>query len=213
MNIRVSRAHYPVTVLGYGKRLGIWVQGCSLACPGCLARDTWSSGGGSPMSVTALLEWCREVSEDDIDGVTISGGEPLQQAEALCEFLQALDAWRNELSREVDLLCYTGLSWMQVQREHAAVLAELDAIIPEPYVESLPIGRLVGSSNQEVRVLTDLGRRRYSATTYCANKRMQTYMDGRRVWFIGIPDRGDMQQLATLCRERGLSLADVSWNA
>lgn len=212
MNVRISRAHYPVTVLGYGRRIGIWVQGCTLACPGCIARDTWRAEAGSETSVEAILDWCRGVAGDDVDGVTISGGEPLEQAEAVAGLLDGFQAWRRDTGRDIDLLCYTGLPWKTVSRNHAPVLERLDAIVPEPYVESLPASHLAGSANQRVIALTDLGRSRYGETaTPPARKRIQTHFDGKRVWFIGIPERGDMDRLAELCRERGLDMGEVSW--
>jgi anaerobic ribonucleoside-triphosphate reductase activating protein len=39
MKIAVSKAHYPVTVLGPGKRIGIWL-GCRIQCKGCVSQDT-----------------------------------------------------------------------------------------------------------------------------------------------------------------------------
>lgn len=40
VNIYINNAHFPVTVLGPGA-LGIWTQGCSIGCKGCVSRDTW----------------------------------------------------------------------------------------------------------------------------------------------------------------------------
>jgi anaerobic ribonucleoside-triphosphate reductase activating protein len=63
-----------------------------------------------------------------------------------------------------------------------------------------------------VIALTDLGRNRYGeAKETPVRKRIQTHFDGKRVWFIGIPERGDMNRLAELCRERGLDMVEVSW--
>jgi len=43
-------------------------------------------------------------------------------------------------------------------------------------------------------------------------KRIQTMIDGDRIWYIGIPARGDMAALEALCAERGLRFDDqVSW--
>ncbi len=39
--IELNKAHWPVTVLGPGRRIGLWVQGCSIHCPGCVSQDTW----------------------------------------------------------------------------------------------------------------------------------------------------------------------------
>ena len=44
MELSLSRVHFPVTTLGPGRRLGIWFQGCSIRCPGCISADTWGPG-------------------------------------------------------------------------------------------------------------------------------------------------------------------------
>src|SRR3546814_9784731 len=46
MRIAVSRLHFPVTALGPGRRIGLWLQGCSIRCPGCISVDTWAHDAG-----------------------------------------------------------------------------------------------------------------------------------------------------------------------
>ncbi|HAU1321526.1 TPA: radical SAM protein, partial [Legionella pneumophila] len=46
MMIYISRVHFPVTTLGPGHRIGIWFQGCSIRCPGCISTDTWNINKG-----------------------------------------------------------------------------------------------------------------------------------------------------------------------
>jgi len=85
MKLFLSRMHFPVTTLGFGRRVGIWFQGCSIQCPGCVSRDTWAFGRGET-SVESACEtidpWLKEA-----DGVTISGGEPFDQPMALAALL------------------------------------------------------------------------------------------------------------------------------
>ena len=78
--IRLSRVHFPVTALGPGTRLGIWVQGCHLACPGCMSRDTWDAPGGSRQSIADLADIWRQARELGATGLTISGGRAAEQA-------------------------------------------------------------------------------------------------------------------------------------
>lgn len=44
MRMILSRLHFPVTTLGPGRRIGVWFQGCSIRCAGCISRDTWETG-------------------------------------------------------------------------------------------------------------------------------------------------------------------------
>lgn len=70
----ISRAHYPVLTLGYGRRAGVWTQGCVLACEGCIARDTWDANPANDVEVDEVLQWLS--SHPDVDGVTVSGVSP-----------------------------------------------------------------------------------------------------------------------------------------
>jgi anaerobic ribonucleoside-triphosphate reductase activating protein len=44
-------------------------------------------------------------------------------------------------------------------------------------------------------------------------KRFQVVADGQRLWFVGIPHRGDLDRIEQACAERGVSLAATSWRA
>jgi len=216
MKIAINKAHYPVTVLGHGKRIGIWVQGCSIGCKGCVSQDTWADDPEKEIAVDELVEWCRQVGGQEIDGITISGGEPFEQAEALSCLLKNLRRWTDELPKDVDFLCYSGLPYRTIQKKHPEILAYLDAIIPEPFVPKLPAKPLRGSSNQTVISLTPLGQVRYGKvdSVECLPvKRFQAMVDQDCVWFVGIPDRGGMDHVAEYCKERGVSLGGVSWRA
>ena len=217
MLIAVNKAHFPVTVLGPGRRIGIWLQGCSIRCPGCVSRDTWEPDRQRMLPVETLLGWCREVAAAGLDGITISGGEPFDQAEALECLLRGLIAWREQDGLAFDVLCYSGWPLRELDRRHAQTLALLDALIPEPYIDAqatdLPWR---GSENQPLVALSPLGAARYGATGAHAQQRarhLQVRVDGKRIWYIGIPRRGDMDRLAAGCRERGLEFTSMSWRA
>ncbi|MBL8471514.1 MAG: 4Fe-4S cluster-binding domain-containing protein [Rhodocyclaceae bacterium] len=216
MLIAINKAHFPVTVLGPGRRIGIWLQGCSIGCPGCVSRDTWATDAGRNMPLAQLLAWCRDVSGGQLDGVTLSGGEPFDQPLALAALLDGLAQWRTGAGLDFDLLCYSGYPQARLAERHPHILAKLDALIPEPYVDNLPLARLWrGSANQTLVPLSERGRRVYApyldAAADTLSKRMQLAVDGRRLWFAGIPARGDMERLEALCKARGLQLDDKSW--
>lgn len=215
MNIQINKAHFPVTVLGPGRRIGIWLQGCSIRCPGCVSLDTWDADAGRGISVDALIHWCREVTGGVLDGVTISGGEPFDQAEALGFLLDGLIDWRSRLNRPFDILCYSGLPYKRLLAMHGALLRKLDAIIPEPYVHARPEGGTWrGSDNQALIELSPIGHERYA--TYVdkrarRDKRFQVQVGHDGIWFIGIPSRGDMEALEARCADRGIALRRASW--
>jgi anaerobic ribonucleoside-triphosphate reductase activating protein len=216
MNIAINKAHYPVTVLGPGKRLGIWLQGCSIRCKNCVSQDTWENDAEREMPVAQLLNWCRKTAANGLDGVTISGGEPFDQPQALTALLDGLIRWRTKAKLDFDILCYSGYPLATLKKNHAAILAKLDALIPEPYVDAKPLAHVWrGSTNQPLLPLSARGRKVYAqylnAAADPANKRIQTMLDDGRVWYVGIPGRGDMAALECSCKSRGVELGGVSW--
>jgi anaerobic ribonucleoside-triphosphate reductase activating protein len=209
MMVRISRVHFPLTVLGPGRRLGIWLQGCHVACPGCVSRDTWDPLGGTLVGVEELVAQCRALAGDVLDGITISGGEPFEQADALAALLDSLGDWR--IAAGLDILCYSGLPLKTLRRDHARLLGRLDALIPEPFIARRPTGaRWRGSANQSLVVLSPLGQQRYVESLPAAPA-MQVSVTDRAVWFVGIPRRGDLDRLASIAAAGGLTLEDVSW--
>jgi anaerobic ribonucleoside-triphosphate reductase activating protein len=215
MTIRVSRVHFPVTVLGPGRRMGIWLQGCGVGCAGCVSRDTWARDGGQAITVAALLAWCGEQLERGADGVTISGGEPFEQPAPLLALLEGLAALRAARGATFDVLCYSGLPMGRLRREHAAILVLLDALIPEPFVHTRPLGTAwQGSDNQPLLVLSPRGAARFGGFidgSRTAEPEFQLSVDGPQIWLIGIPRRGDMQRLERLAQAGGLGLGETSW--
>ena len=216
MNISLNKAHFPVTVLGPGRRVGIWLQGCSIRCKGCVSQDTWERDDGRDLPVGELIAWCREATGGTFDGITISGGEPFDQPAALAALLEEFVRWRDADGPDFDILCYSGYPLATLERRHAGVLARLDALIPEPYVDALPLTHVWrGSANQRLVLLSERGRDRYrtyvDAPAQTAGKRIQATVSGNRVFYIGIPARGDMAALEKACAARGVRFADVSW--
>jgi anaerobic ribonucleoside-triphosphate reductase activating protein len=214
MNIELNRAHYPVTVLGPGRRVGLWVQGCGIGCAGCVARDTWAPDPGRAVAISEVVAWCASL--DDAEGVTISGGEPFDQPEPLDELLRQLDDWRAGSGREIDLLCYSGRNLTVLRHRFPHILARLDAVIPGPYKQDeAPGGRWRGSANQELVPLTDLGRRRYAehVDQPAGPNRLQAAVSGDTVYHIGVPLPGDLDKLEAALARRGLRYAEASWRS
>jgi anaerobic ribonucleoside-triphosphate reductase activating protein len=214
VTVALSRAHYPVTVLGHGRRIGLWFQGCSIGCAGCVARDTWDPDPARAITVDALVEFCVSTAErEPVDGVTISGGEPFDQPDALAALVAALRLWADDGGR--DLLCYSGRSLRALRADFPRILAALDVVIPGPFqAERAPGGVLRGSANQELVPLTELGRRRYGdlVAAPADRPRLQvTAGDDGRLWTIGVPRPGDLETLDAALRRRGLIQTSASW--
>ncbi len=210
----LAKAHFPVTTLGPGRRAGIWTQGCTIGCAGCLSRDTWPADPSTAVPVAALLGWLASLDPVP-DGVTISGGEPFQQPRALKELLEGINDWRPP---ELDILLYSGYTYSHLSRfaESREILGLCDAVVAGPYVQRRNDGApLRGSANQRLVPLTALGGERYGTLDGTGAPRVQISVadgpEGRRVYYIGIPGRGDMDQLNAALERAGVRAGEVSW--
>lgn len=212
MKIRLSRAHHPVTVLGPGRRIGLWTQGCGIGCEGCVARDTWTPDPATEVDLDDVLAWCAGL--EGVDGVTISGGEPFDQPEALDALLAGLDEWRRAHPRPIDFLCYSGRALPALRARYGHILARLDAVIPGPFLaEQAPGLRWRGSANQLLVPLSQLGHERYDAEIDkpLDRARFQVEVDGDTVYQIGVPRPGDMAAFEAAMARRGIRFQEASW--
>ncbi|HEU0032657.1 MAG TPA: 4Fe-4S single cluster domain-containing protein [Kofleriaceae bacterium] len=133
---------------GPGARFVIWLQGCTLGCPGCFNPGTHDPLAGRATTVDELAAQFG----DDIEGISLSGGEPLQQPEAAAALLER--AQRRGLST----LAFSGYTLDEIRALPGgpAVLARLDVLVDGRYRagERLATG-LRGSANQRIHLLTD----------------------------------------------------------
>ncbi len=136
---------------GPGRRAVVWVQSCSLACPGCFNPDTHSQTLGSKITIDALVEQILAHS-NQLEGLTISGGEPLQQARPLSKLLKQI----RRLS-SLSVLLFTGYTWTQIPTipAGAEVLKYCDVVLAGRFNQSLRVASgLLGSSNKTCHYLT-----------------------------------------------------------
>jgi anaerobic ribonucleoside-triphosphate reductase activating protein len=141
---------------GPGRRAVVWVQGCTLGCPGCFNPETHIFADGEMVSIDDLFERLLKLGAA-IEGVTVSGGEPFQQRSALLGLLRRIRA-----ETPLSVLVFTGYSWEEVQRmpEAAELMSAIDVLIAGRYDQTERLARsLRGSTNKSVHLLT----RRYSA--------------------------------------------------
>lgn len=147
MTLQVYQTAERIRTLGPFIRFGLWVQGCPQRCPGCVSPEAQDPAGGYAQSVAELTRTILAVS--DIEGLTISGGEPFSQEAPLCELLSRLRSQRN-----LGVILYTGWTYPEVEMRPLTALC--DAIIDGPYIQELDDGRsLRGSANQRLIHITD----------------------------------------------------------
>ncbi|MEU6536796.1 4Fe-4S single cluster domain-containing protein [Streptomyces sp. NPDC047000] len=137
---------------GPGARAALWVQGCAIRCPGCVNPHFWPAQGGSLVEATDLVTVLRE--GPPVEGVTLLGGEPFEQATALAEFAAGVRAM------DLTVMAFTGYRYEELQTNPvpgaADLLAATDLLVDGPYVRTLPDRRRpwAGSTNQRFIALT-----------------------------------------------------------
>ena len=135
---------------GPGIRFAIFTQGCAHNCPGCQNPQTHDFEGGHYMSLTTILEMIEE--NPLLDGVTLSGGDPMYQAEALVPLA------REVKERGLNLVIYTGFTYEHLMElvpekpEFLELLSFADLMVDGPFVMALRCLNLKfrGSKNQRL---------------------------------------------------------------
>ena len=137
---------------GPGKRAVLWVQGCLLNCPGCFNPATHPLNAGQNCSCDQIFDWIKPL-ENSVEGITISGGEPLLQPLALRYLLRRI---RQETS--LSIIIFTGYTWEAVRRDpqYQPLFSLTDLLIAGPYLRAARVASgLVGSSNKTFHFFTD----------------------------------------------------------
>jgi anaerobic ribonucleoside-triphosphate reductase activating protein len=168
MEVRLHAVEFASRANGPGLRAAVWFQGCTLGCPGCFNPDTHDVQSGY-LTDTALLAEELLARRSRIEGVTISGGEPFQQPEALLDLLRRLDG------SGLSCLVFSGYSRcdLQLLRLGQAILRYVDVLIAGRYVAARHLGHgLVGSTNQRIHLLT----RRYTLRDFDAVPRCEVIL-------------------------------------
>lgn len=182
--ITVSRVLDRCEVLGPGVRAVIWVQGCPLRCPGCVAPETLSFEGGTAWPVARLARWLASL--EDAEGVTFSGGEPFAQADALARLLDEARATRPGLTA----MAYSGFTHERLRRGSSgqrALLDRLDLLVDGPYQQARHGDlRWRGSANQRLIPLSERYREVLAAPDAGQGIEFSLGIDGTLSW-AGVP--------------------------
>lgn len=146
--IRVCGIEPESIVDGPGFRYVLFVQGCPHHCRGCHNPESWAFEGGEEMTAGEIFEEIK--ARPRLRGVTFSGGEPFEQADAL------LGLARLVKSAGLTLMSYSGYTLEELEARHDAatdaLLGLLDILVDGPYVEAERNLTLIycGSENQRV---------------------------------------------------------------
>lgn len=179
----------PVTEAeGPGKRFAVWVQGCSIRCKGCCNTHMFEPGKGKMISPDDLMKEVLKV-KSVIDGVTLIGGEPFDQAGGLLPFVKQVKV------HGLTVIAFTGytLEALQLKKENSIteLLSRLDLLIDGPFIkaqESLK-RRWIGSDNQRIHFLSPRWQDKFDnfAVTEAGINTAEIHFDGNTVTMNGYP--------------------------
>lgn len=133
---------------GEGLRVVLWLAGCTHACPGCHNPVTWDICGGLHFDRKAKEELWEILGRDYIDGITLSGGDPLHPKNR-ADVEKLLMEIATDFPQKT-VWMYTGYVWEEVKE--LSLLQYVDVLIDgrfemDKFSPDLP---WVGSSNQKI---------------------------------------------------------------
>lgn len=117
---------------GEGIRSVIWTQGCRHDCPGCHNPETHDFNSGYEVEVSKVIDEIDKLEFQD--GITLSGGDPLYQVDAVLEIAKhcqevGLNVW-----------CYTGFTMeallKRISKEDnlKELLSNIDVLVDSPFI-------------------------------------------------------------------------------
>lgn len=197
MEIRIYNYQDGVTKLGPGIRFILWTQGCARCCKGCMTPMSQDRDSGRIISVFDLADI---IIQSGRDGLTISGGEPFLQAQALYELVNLIRA-----KRDIGIIVYTGYTLDEILQSKdlymCRFLEQIDLLIDGPYIEELNDGmNLRGSSNQRAIALT--ARYESDVDGYGSKKaEVEFFMKEDKVLMVGVPDSNTLNRFKYAFKE------------
>jgi anaerobic ribonucleoside-triphosphate reductase activating protein len=193
--LNVADIRHRSRVNGPGARAVVWVQGCTIGCPGCFNPHTHPHRPVRLIDPAALGRRLARVPGSA--GLTIAGGEPFEQAQA-CAILAA-----TVQARERSVMVFSGYTYACLHRSaHPAVrefLAAIDILVAGPYVARRRGDGTGwrGSTNQTVHGFTERGRQAIAAAGSGVPV-IELATDGVGLMSTGFPAAEDQQWLDQL---------------
>lgn len=179
--------------------------GCNRACPGCSNPELWSAHNRKSIPVSELMIAIRSIcSENHVDGFTISGGEPMQQAAELAELTFQL----SQISK--DILVFTGYTYDEVSQDStmSEVLDYIAVLVDGPYIEEQNAQLVLrGSSNQQILLFEPELEDLYVKYLDRAQSTIQNLHFSDETISLGIHGRNFSQAMEQKLREYGIRSA------
>lgn len=149
-NLRILGTYKETVVDGEGLRYSIYFAGCTHACKGCHNKENWCPDNGTLITEEYLDKIINEINSNPLlDGITLSGGDPLYNPEEMLEVVKYLKE-----KTKINIWLYTGYTIEELRKDNKrmAVLEYIDTLVDGKFVQELydPLLKFRGSSNQRI---------------------------------------------------------------
>lgn len=181
--------------LGPYRRSVLWVQKCCFSCEGCIAPEMQKDGGhfSDTKTLANIL-----LSDSTTEGITISGGEPFLQADALLEMINIM---KNR--RDIGVIIYSGFTLDELRAKSDSAVDKLlsvtDILIDGRYEKNLDDGIAYrGSSNQRIICLSD--RYKKVSEVYYGNfaRKTELRIDNGHIVLVGVPSESTLSAVRSI---------------
>ena len=183
--------------LGPNKRFALWTQGCVFDCPGCMSKKTHDINCGKKFKIKELVQII--LASKDIEGLTISGGEPFLQAKKLLELVTQV-----KRDRDLGIIIYSGYTFKELQYINSVsreLLQNIDILIDGRYeAEWNDNVSLRGSSNQKVYLLSNRYKDVYEKYYESYQRKIEIYMQEDGVEIVGVPKKSTLSKIRDIVR-------------
>lgn len=169
--------------LGPGRRAAVWVQGCTIQCPKCIAPD-WIPVRPAYLVDPELLAG-ELLKNPAVTGITISGGEPMLQASGLAKFV-----FHARKLRDINVICFSGFRLQNLLKNPVNpgvddLLRQIDVLIDGPYIDRQNDNQgLRGSANQQIHIFSN---RLKGYDFDKASRKVEIDVQDGHAFMVGIP--------------------------
>ena len=181
-------------VNGPGLRFVLWTQGCSKGCKNCFNPETWSFEKYKSLTPLEIFEL---IKNSNVSGVTITGGDPLEQPEELLELLILLES----LNLSNGIILFTGYTIDEINKDFLLrkSLNYIDVLIDGRFEKDQRISSsLRGSENQNIIYFSS----KIKEEELNIDQEVEVFLEGDKISVTGFPsvDRKFLKEFGVILK-------------
>ncbi|MDH5404582.1 MAG: radical SAM protein [Candidatus Heimdallarchaeota archaeon] len=203
MNINISSIRFSSDVNGPGRRIVIWVQGCTLNCKGCFNEEQIPHIPKNIINTEVFYNLVKKLLiKYNCEGITFSGGEPLQQSKAVYDIIQRV---KND---NYSIVLFTGYTIQEIENDFNPhiinILEHIDILISGRFKQNNPSYSRTWFDNpdKQIRFLSD----RYKQINYDNVLNLEFNFNSDDLYYTGFLSKDDLSYLRELFEEEDVLL-------